>query len=156
MTGIIALILLPYGFLELCAADPSRSCAVDKVTLEDVAAINTQVNLSIDPVIGANPWRPFPQDRRGDCTTYAATKRAALIGLGLPPRDVRFAGGVTESGESHLVLEVTIDGKAWILDNRVPETIYAPGKAPYPLTLTEYQSFNRAVWMDTDADAPSP
>lgn len=148
MTGIIALILLPYGFLELCAADPSRSCAVDKVTLEDVAAINTQVNLSIEPVTGANPWRPFPEDRKGDCTTYAATKRAALLGLGMAPRDVRFAGGVTESGEQHLVLEVTVDGKVWILDNRVPETIYAPGKGPYPLKISERQSFDRAIWSE--------
>lgn len=56
----------------------------------------------------------------GDCEDYALTKRQLLIGLGLPPEDLRLATCWTETNEYHAVLTVETDKATLVLDNRFP------------------------------------
>lgn len=162
---IIALILmqqattvvLPYPWLEYCYRTRDPGCIVETITPYDLALVNMAVTEAIttktdgDPL---DPWEAFPESREGDCDDDAATKRAALIGLGVDPKSMHFEmGEVTEPDGrkvGHLVLVVRLNGRDYILDRKTPDRIYTPEKRPYHWRAIASQSPASLAWPTGD------
>jgi predicted transglutaminase-like cysteine proteinase len=142
--------VLPYAWMEHCALTPTAQCAVSNVTLADVARVHKVINEGIAPAKEADErWTVFPASRRGDCDDYAVTKRAALLALGVKPEAMALElGDGFRDGEwrRHLVLNVTVAGRTWVLDNLEKDALYAPDKRPYPWRTAATQSGAGIVW----------
>jgi predicted transglutaminase-like cysteine proteinase len=142
--------VLPYAWLEHCAKMPAARCQVEAVTLSDVARVNKVINEGIKPKPDADErWTVFPADRRGDCDDFAVTKRAALLALGMPADVLTLElGDVFREGawSRHLVLVVSIEGKAWVLDNLERDSLYTTAKRPRPWRSLAFQPQRGATW----------
>ncbi len=126
-------VTLPYSWLRYCYETRDPGCIADTITPRDLALLNKEITeglITVENPDYYDPWIPFPADRRGDCNTDAATKRAALLALGLDPRAMRFETGLA-AGERHIVLVVTLEGRDFVLDRKSPDAIYPPTKRPY-------------------------
>lgn len=124
---------LDYSWLRYCYDTRDPGCVSETFTPTDLAYVNKVVTDGIETQENPDyydPWTPFPADRKGDCDDDAATKRAALIGLGFNPRAMHFETGLA-NGERHIVLVVSLDGKDYVLDRKSPDAIYTTGKRPY-------------------------
>lgn len=94
-----------------------------------LASINSQVN-------HANRYgSPLPSDLDGvfDCENYAREKRAALVRLGWPARDlmvravmIRTTGARLTGQDRHAVLLVRQGAGFTVLDNRFPQPVTIP------------------------------
>lgn len=146
-------VTLPYPWLQWCFATRDPSCVRRTITPTDLALINREITEAIitreDPDY-YDPWTPFPADRHGDCDDDAATKRAALLALGVDPRAMHFeTGEVTEPDGrkvGHIVLVVRLDGKDYVLDRRTPNSIYPPARRPYPWRPKAIENSQTVVW----------
>jgi predicted transglutaminase-like cysteine proteinase len=123
-------VLAPFEHVRFCVKNPSE-CVVDvsgreQLELDDalvqtIAAINADVNSSIEPMrktadyAPSSGWRIAPI--QGDCNDYAVTKRHRLIEANLPARSLVLAVVKTARGEGHLVLVVKTDRGDFVLDN---------------------------------------
>lgn len=56
----------------------------------------------------------------GDCEDYALEKRRQLIAAGVPEGALSLAVAVTNRGEGHAVLMITLKSGDWVLDNLTP------------------------------------
>jgi predicted transglutaminase-like cysteine proteinase len=143
-------VFLPYSWLEYCATSPAAQCAVAQITADDLSALNTVINSAIAPTPDkVEGWTAFPASRAGDCDDYVLTKRAALLALGLPASAMTIVHGrATRDGKvfPHLVLEVRLAGKLWILDNLVADAIYPPANRPYGWVETARQDPTHVLW----------
>lgn len=140
---------LPYAWLEFCGKTQSPTCRVQNITTDDLAVINYIINTTISPQddpLEKDTWQPFPADRIGDCDDYAVSKMQALLALGVPPADMRLAAGKLDNGEKHIVLEVTLSGVVWVLDNRTPDSIYPPEQRPYAWQAIATQTSKAVIW----------
>ena len=143
-----ATVTLPYPWLEYCYRTRDPGCAVETITPRDLALLNMEITEAIQTV--ENPdyyesWTPFPAGRTGDCNTDAATKRGALLALGLDPMAMRFETGEAD-GERHIVLVVRLDGREYVLDRKTPDRIYAPDKRPYAWKPLATQTPEQVTW----------
>lgn len=142
---------IPYPWLEYCHKDPRAACEVENLSAQDVAKLNKVVNDAITPLLdptGDDVWEAFPEERAGDCEDYALTKRAALLALGFDGPMWVVLGRATQDGrtEDHVVLEVEVEGRVWVLDNLAADFIYPTDDRPYAWTLTARQAHNSASW----------
>lgn len=137
-----------YAWLEYCGLSRDPGCVVQSFSKVDLAWLNAAINRAITPVDdeGADTWTPFPADRAGDCDDYVVSKRLALQALGVPAASMVVVAGARDTGESHLVLEVTIDGEVWVLDSLVIDELYRPGKQPYAWREIARQPSSGAIW----------
>lgn len=92
--------------------------------LEPIREINRKVNIG-------HQYRPderddwltpteFARAGAGDCEDFAIAKMARALQLGLPNDGVRLVYCRRQIGrlrQAHMVLEVRLDGEAWVLDN---------------------------------------
>lgn len=131
-------VTIPYSWLQYCAATRDPSCIRALITPRDLALINREVSEAIitrEDQGYYDSWTPFPPDRHGDCDDDAATKRLALVALGLDPKAMHFeTGEVTEPDGrkvGHIVLVVRLEGRDYVLDRRTPGQIYTPLNRPY-------------------------
>jgi predicted transglutaminase-like cysteine proteinase len=88
--------------------------------LEDLVAINAQVNSMIKPernVLGVAGERWLVAPSFGDCNDYAVTKRHELIARGWPAQSLLLAEVVTNWGEHHLVVVVRTKTGDLVIDN---------------------------------------
>lgn len=99
-----------------CRGGGSSQVQLTSAVMDTLKSVNSRVNRAIAP----------RGDRRdewainvssGDCEDYALTKRAALIGAGLPGGALRIAAATTRSGVGHAVLVVRTDQGDLVLDN---------------------------------------
>lgn len=154
-------VTLPYPWLQWCYATRDPACIRPAITPTDLALINREVSEAIitrEDEDYYDPWTPFPADRHGDCDDDAATKRAALLALGLDPKAMHFeTGDVTEPDGrkvGHMVLVVRLatveDGKKvsrdYVLDRRTPGSIYPPSKRPYAWRAKASENATSVVW----------
>lgn len=75
--------------------------------------------------VWATPYEMF--ERGGDCEDYAIAKYISLKRLGVSERQMRIMVVQDKNlgGIMHAVLEVKIDGKAYLLDNQVKQVVQA-------------------------------
>lgn len=137
-----------YAWLAYCAQLRDPGCIVREIGAEDIAWVNAAINRGMTPVNDAGPdtWTPFPADRRGDCDDYVVSKRLALFALGFPADAMTIVAGALDNGDRHLVLEVTLSGATWVLDNLVTDEIYRSGKQPYGWREIARQPVTGAIW----------
>lgn len=138
----------PYSWLEHCNAQ--GNCGLGKKwQVKDLEWINKSVNGAITARndAGFDVWTAFPADRLGDCDDYAATKRAALLTLGYPAEAMRMASGYLPTGEMHLVLEVDLGGKTYVLDNTMNRVFRADDR-PYFWRPIMTQVPGDVAWKD--------
>lgn len=150
-----ATVTLPYPWLEYCWRARDPGCVVEAISPRDLALINMAVTEAItteenpDPL---DPWTPFPADRRGDCDDDAATKRAALLALGMDPKAMRFETGrvIEPDGREvgHIVLVVSLAGRDYVLDRRTPDRVYTPSRRPYAWTATASEPDASPTWTE--------
>lgn len=143
----VSSVTLPYPWLEYCAKTRDPGCIAEKIEPFDLAIINKEITEGIitrEDDSYYEPWTPFPADRIGDCNTDAATKRAALLALGMDPKAMHFETGYAD-GQPHIVLVVTLDGKDYVLDRKSPDRIYPPAKRPYAWKPIAAES-NNVLW----------
>lgn len=103
-----------------------------KSAREQVEQVNRFVN-SVPYIVDDRNWgkgdywaTPFEfLARNGDCEDYAITKYLSLKSLGIPLRDMRIIilQDMNLGGIIHAVLEVKIDGEAFILDNQAAAVV---------------------------------
>lgn len=147
-----ATVTLPYPWLEYCYRTRDPGCIVQTMTPRDLALLNLEVTEAIQTVENPDyyePWTPFPADRRGDCNSDVATKRAALLALGVDPKAMRFEIGEAD-GERHIVLVVSLKGKDYVLDRKTPGMIYTPDKRPYAWKPVAIQSSAQVTWISAN------
>jgi len=121
----------PAGFVSFCfrfpdqCGKPNDASSTVSLTPQNwslLNRVNTQVN---DMIVPEDDYRHFgkaeywtiPTDGRGNCHDYALTKRAQLIGAGVPELALRIAVVETSQGERHAVLTVATDKGDYVLDN---------------------------------------
>lgn len=152
-----ALPALPLGYLEMCAERRDRSCEVQHMTADDLAAIHVQVTAAIETLEGPDPdepWRVFPRDAagklRGDCSDQVATERAVLLALGIPAKDLAIETGRVRNADGseigHVVLIATLEGRRWVLDRRVPAGVYEANRRPKDYRTTAVQEPGVLLW----------
>lgn len=143
-------VTLPYPWLEYCWRTRDPGCVVETITPKDLALINLEITDAIvtreDPDY-YDPWTPFPADRKGDCNVDAATKRAALLALGVNPKAMRFETGEAE-GQRHIVLVVTLAGRDYVMDRKTPDRVYVPGARPYAWKPLARQTQAGPIWKE--------
>lgn len=147
-----ATVTLPYPWLEYCYRTRDPGCIVETITPRDLALVNLEITDAIRTVENPDyydPWEAFPASRMGDCDDDAATKRAALIALGMDPQAMRFEIGEA-NGERHIVLIVRLDGKEYVLDRKTPDRIYPPSRRPYDWRPIARQSQLSLIWEATE------
>lgn len=152
----LALGQLPLPYVAMCAERQYRACAVDVITVDDLAALHRLISEAYAPDDSDaasspdDPWRIFPPDMKMDCDDLVASERAALEAFGLDPRAMSIeTGKVTEPDGhvlGHVVLIVELDGRRWVLDRKVPQGIYEDGKRPYRWTQSARQSHKGILW----------
>lgn len=152
-----ASVVLPYPWLEYCYRTRDPGCVLQKITPRDLALVNMAVTEAITTKADGSPmdpWQPFPASREGDCDDDAATKRAALLGLGFDPGAMNFEmGEVTEPDGrkvGHIVLVVQLEGRAYVLDRLTPDRIYTPDRRPYSWRAIASQSNTSLTWETTE------
>lgn len=147
-----ATVTLPYPWLEYCYRTRDPGCVVETITPRDLALINQEVTDAIQTDERPDyydPWTPFPADRKGDCDDDAATKRAALLGLGVDPTAMWFETG-RANGERHIVLVVRLDGRDYVLDRKTPDRIYTTAKRPYSWEPLARQTMKQPTWEQAE------
>jgi predicted transglutaminase-like cysteine proteinase len=145
-------VILPYEWLEMCSRQGGCERAAP-LSMEDVAWVNAAINRAItssdDP--GEDPWRAFPENRTGDCDDYVATKRAALLALGVEAGSLTIVTGWATYPDGtrtpHIVLEVAFGDSSLTLDNLVVDAIYPPGAAPYPFIPEAREPRSGVLWI---------
>lgn len=143
--------VMPYSWLEACSTQSAMHCEVSTITPEAIYYINVSVNAVIRPVAdepGVEHWTAFPTDRRGDCSEYVMTKRAALIALGMDPSRLTIELGEhlrDKQWRKHMVLQVRMNDRTWILDN-ISDKPYQPDARPLPWRSIAAQSKESALW----------
>lgn len=113
----------PIGFQIFCLTSPahcrgggSSQVRLTGAVMDTLKSINSRVNRSI-AARGERVDEWAVNVSSGDCEDYALTKRAALIGAGLPAGALRIAAATTRSGVGHAVLVVRTDQGDLVLDN---------------------------------------
>lgn len=154
-------VTLPYSWLQYCWATRDPACIRPAITPFELGLINREVTEAIitrENPDYYDPWTPFPADRRGDCDDDAATKRAALLALGVDPRAMHFeTGEVTEPDGrkvNHIVLVVRLTrfeggepvSRDYVLDRRTPDRIYPPAQRPYAWRAKAAENPQTVVW----------
>lgn len=137
----------PYSYLRYCYETRDAGC-VRHLTKKDLAVVNMVVTDAIkteEHPDALDPWEVFPKSNKGDCDDDAATKRAALLGIGIDPTAMHFETGLA-NGERHIVLVVTLDGKDWVMDRKTPDRIYPADKRPYKWTPQEREAPSSLNW----------
>jgi predicted transglutaminase-like cysteine proteinase len=130
--------------LEACTPTPTDNCHVARwriflnsianetpgIQLQKVNAYLNQYAYILDPVnYGKKDYWATPRQfmyRTGDCEDYAISKYVSLIHLGWPKEDMRIV--VLQDlnlGIPHAILVVYVQGKAYVLDNQIPQVIEA-------------------------------
>jgi len=147
---------LPLPYVEHCAWTQDPACKVDRMTVEELAALHRLISEAnapdLRPGVGEplDPWRVFPADRMMDCDDMVISERMALQAFGVPAGAMSIvAGEVTEPDGAtvgHVVLVVEIDGKRWVLDRKVPQSVYSDGKRPYPWRQSATQAHDSILW----------
>lgn len=139
----------PYAYLEYCAKNRDPGC-VRAISPADLAAINMVVTDAIktqEDVSVLDAWEAFPPSHAGDCDDDVATKRMALVGLGVDPKAMHFEAGLA-NGERHIVLVVTLNGKDWVMDRKTPNSVYPASKRPYPWVAQERETQTSVAWQE--------
>ena len=117
--------MAPLGFQLFCLQHPDqcRAAGRSSVTMtpqlmRTLQRVNYSVNHTIiaQDGVAQESWTVNPT--YGNCHDYAMTKRARLIGMGLPASALRIAYGKTGDGEGHAILVVRTNGGDFVLDNR--------------------------------------
>lgn len=105
---------------EQCRASPEASANVAQ--LATVVGINRQVDTQFvfitddDQYHQHDFWALLTSNGRGDCEDFALTKRALLIGAGVPAGAIALAI-VIDKGDQHAVLLVRFSDRVVVLDN---------------------------------------
>lgn len=134
----------PSGFIRFCVSNPNMcpddkdvSAPQERPYTQEITDVNISMNRAItpypDPVDGTEEWHlATRQNPRGNCNTFALTKREALHNRGWSYHNLLLtAVQIPETGEYHLVLVVkTINGD-FVLDNLTNEIL--------PLASTRYR-----------------
>lgn len=110
--------------MMLVATNPSKAA-----DFNDVVRVNNFWNANIkyiedNAVHGRDHWQG-PGDtwarKTGDCDDYAVAKYYTLLALGVPEKNLKLAGVLHDNGTYspglHLVVLLTDDRGAWVLDN---------------------------------------
>lgn len=153
----LALPALPLPYLEMCADRRDGSCFVRSLTPEELSTLHQVITTSIataDARDADDPWRVFPRDKdgnlRGDCDDQVATERAVLLALGIPAKDLAIETGRVRnadgSEDGHVVLIVTLEGRRWVLDRRVPAGAYEASRRPKDYRTTTVQDPGALLW----------
>jgi predicted transglutaminase-like cysteine proteinase len=103
-----------YYYSEQC--EPYEEISQTR-SFADLRSVNNHVNRSITPQIDLDPDIWSFGVTVGDCEEYAIQKRADLVSLGWPTRDLRLAIAQIPDGRYHMVLLATFEGTDYILDN---------------------------------------
>jgi len=142
----------PYEWVQYCSTYPGQPCHLGRAPdAQEAAVLNLVINEGIESSLedGPSTWRTFPPDRKGACTDYALTKRAALIAFGASPDAVSIVTGeaVYPDGRRffHVVIEYRTTQGTYILDNLSPD-IYAPTARPYQWTEEARQKHGQLYW----------
>jgi predicted transglutaminase-like cysteine proteinase len=92
--------------------------------------VNVEMNRHIRYSPDRNPSDSWATAREtlsrsaGDCEDIAIAKMQALLALGVPSSDLFMTiGSDTAAGAVHALLLVRIDGRFWVLDNRVERPV---------------------------------
>ena len=122
----------PSGFIHFCVKH-AEECLLngqDATRIELTTArqaelrdVQARVNGAIEPRENATHVWEYARDGRGDCNTFALTKRRALIALGWPEETLLLAAVYTEHNEGHLVLVARTSQGDLVLDNRLPRIV---------------------------------
>lgn len=122
--------LAPFEHVRFCMRHPADCAAsgaeaatipADAATMATLAAVNREVNASIQPERKSaarrfqTGWSILPG--AGDCNDYAVSKRHELLALGYSPASLLLSVVKTPSGEGHLVLLVRTSAGDLVLDN---------------------------------------
>lgn len=146
----------PYEWVEYCSVTPDRPCHLGRgLTLQEVAVINLVINEGITPSLddGPSTWRAFPPGRKGACTDYALSKRAALVAFGADPELLAVVAGKAAYPDGrafhHVVLEYRdAEGRTWVLDN-LSADLYTPASRPYAWQEEARQTHGELYWRRT-------
>jgi len=106
------------NYASNCQADSTREVAMSDRLMALLSQVNSRVNRSMRYRAERgmiDDWKVG--GRSGDCEDFALTKRAQLIGKGVPAGALRLATTKTRRGEPHAVLVVRTDRGDFILDN---------------------------------------
>ncbi|HEV2548585.1 MAG TPA: transglutaminase-like cysteine peptidase [Stellaceae bacterium] len=133
--GVIATgaaVVPPSGFIHFCIKH-SEECLVSgqaAVRMEltpvrqgELREVQARINAAIEPREDPRHLWEYARDGRGDCNTFALTKRRALIALGWPEETLLLAAVYTEHNEGHLVLVARTSQGDLVLDNRLPRIV---------------------------------
>jgi len=113
----------PVGYQIFCLTNDAhcRGGGASEVRLTEALAatlqtVNSRINRAIRPRNeSTDVWSVGGGS--GDCEDYVLTKRAMLIGLGVPAGALRIALATTRGGVGHAVLVVRTDSGDLVLDN---------------------------------------
>lgn len=120
--------------------DRGRPEAQQQITKRDLEEVNRRVNREIEYVTDRDKFGKaevfrYGLDDEGDCEEYAFRKMRYLQRLGVPSRAMRMVSVETRYRDGgpdpcHMVLVVNLDGKHYVLDNRVSgvETVEQTGR----------------------------
>lgn len=130
--------------LAKCQPSPTEPCHVAKwriflnklagqTPMDQMQYVNKYLNqyaYLLDPInYGKKDYWATPRQfmyRTGDCEDYAIAKYASLLHLGFDKEQMRVL--VLQDlnlNTPHAILIVYMDGKAWVLDNQIPQVIEA-------------------------------
>jgi predicted transglutaminase-like cysteine proteinase len=127
-----AAVVPPSGFIHFCVkhADEclvsGRGTAAVELTAArraELDAVQSRTNAEIEPREDPRHVWEYADAGRGDCNTFALTKRRALVALGWPEETLLLAAVYTEQDEGHLILVVRTDQGDLVLDNRLPSVV---------------------------------
>jgi predicted transglutaminase-like cysteine proteinase len=100
-----------------------------------IAAIDRRINHTLRYSLSDGGWHPGAETT-GDCRTYVAVKRRALIELGIPRAALRVAVVLTANREAHAVLVLDTDRGLRVLDS-LTDSILSPEQTDYRWLLFE-------------------
>lgn len=100
-----------------CKMGGASHIAATPAKMAMLTRVNNQVNRSIRPQEDpGDVWRVHVS--AGDCEDYVLTKRARLLGKGVPASAMRIALARTRGGVGHAVLVVSTSKGDLVLDSR--------------------------------------
>lgn len=152
---------MPYSYLEWCNSAPLGACFRTKpITLKELALLNLEITEAIQTVENEDyydQWKAFPRDAAGritgDCDDDVATKRQALMLLGIPPTDMWFETGMVTEPDGrklrHIVLNVRVGDKVYVMDRKTPNMLYTPDKRPYTWEPIAREDRSQVTWTAT-------
>lgn len=150
--------LPPMGYVAFCARGEAeckaKSTSHERIVLtpqvwDMVSSINFSVNTRITPMsdedqYGVPDYWTYPV-KAGDCEDYALEKKAELVSLGVPAKDLLMTVVLDENGEGHAILTVATDKGDYMLDNRRDE-ILRWDQTPYKF-LKRQSQLNPMQWV---------